>query len=278
MLENRMEGKAMAETSRERAESVLDEMRSALGWCDENGYFGGTVSVSRDTLARWVYGVEYELEGMPNARLKPEVSFVGQSVEVLDWPDDAVGDIARAARTCYRSVPKDVGSDKALVRSLIASGHLSMLEFASATVRIRCDRAMTHELVRHRHFSFAQESQRYVNSAKKGFEFVRQGDFSDDPDLQAVLECVFERQCAESAAAYAKMVDFGVKPERARAVLPNAAASTITMRGNLRSWREFFVLRTDSAAHPMMQELAKSILAEFKALIPVVFDDLGDGC
>lgn len=77
--------------------------------------------------------------------------------------------------------------------------------------------------------------------------------------------------------AYFKMLDFGLSPQQARAVLPNSLKTEVVMTANLREWRHFFKLRalgTTGKPHPQMLEVAVPLLEDMKNLIPVVFDDL----
>ena len=77
--------------------------------------------------------------------------------------------------------------------------------------------------------------------------------------------------------AYFKMLDFGLSPQQARAVLPNSLKTEVVMTANLREWRHFFKLRalgTTGKPHPQMLEVTVPLLEDFKQMIPVVFDDL----
>ena len=71
-----------------------------------------------------------------------------------------------------------------------------------------------------------------------------------------------------------KLLNEGAKPEEARSVLPNSLATEIIMTLNLRSWRNFFLLRCSKTAHPQMREIAIPLLYEFQKKIPIVFDDI----
>lgn len=197
-----------------------------------------------------------------------EVRFVEPSFELLECPNDAVHVIASAARTCYRTTSDDADADERLVRSLIRKGHDSPLEFVSITARVRCDRGVSHEMVRHRLFSFAQESQRYVDSDQRGFEFVLPPGLDDDGKL------LVRHACESAAESYAALVRDGVPPEVARYVLPNATLTTLRMRANVREWRHFLRLRCDRRAHPMMRSLARSMLVTLAGKVPVLFDDI----
>ena len=103
----------------------------------------------------------------------PIVEVIEQSYEILKYSDDAEIDIEIAARTCYKSEERITStSAAALVRSLRMHKHFPMIEFGDATVRFITNRGVTHEIVRHRHCSFAQESTRFVNYSKKPMQFI----------------------------------------------------------------------------------------------------------
>ena len=182
------------------------------------------------------------------------------------------------ARTCYKSenMITDLSAVK-MVESLINRGHEAMLEHQSISVKFIVDRGVSHELVRHRMASYAQESTRYCNYSKDKF----------GNELTFISPCFWNKGSREYEEWYAAMnsaediyfelIDWGVTPEQARAVLPNSIKTEVVMTANLREWRHFFKLRaigTTGKPHPQMLEVTVPLLAEFKALIPVVFDDL----
>jgi thymidylate synthase ThyX len=74
--------------------------------------------------------------------------------------------------------------------------------------------------------------------------------------------------------AYKQLLDDGWRPQEARSVLPNALSSKLLMTGNLRNWRHFFLMRSTKQAHPQMREVVIPLLAQFKELVPVLFDDI----
>ena len=185
------------------------------------------------------------------------------------------------ARTCYKSeyMMTDLSAVK-MVESLINRGHEAMLEHQSISVKFIVDRGVSHEIVRHRLASFAQESTRYCNYSKDKFGH----------ELAFISPCFWSKGSREYEEWYAAMssaediyfelIDWGVTPEQARTVLPNSIKTEIVMTANLREWRHFFKLRalgTTGKPHPQMLEVTVPLLAEFKALIPVVFDDLVQG-
>lgn len=176
--------------------------------------------------------------------------------------------IATVARTCYQSESKGADADERLVRSLVKMGHHAMLEHSFMSVRFVTDRAIANEIVRHRLFSFAQESTRYCNYDNNGFEFVI-------PPVDTREERLpFELACEDAALAYEHLIGEGFKPEIARAVLPLCTATRIVVSGNMREWRHFFQLRCDVHAHPQIRELATALLDDVKQRVPVLFDDI----
>lgn len=176
--------------------------------------------------------------------------------------------IADVARTCYRSTGIGDGADRRLVASLVENGHTAMVEHSFLSVEFVTDRAVANEIVRHRHFSFAQESTRYVNYGRRGFEFVM-----PDP-ITPVHRMLVEGTCEYAAEAYDSLVSSGAPAEIARSVLPLCTATRIVVSGNFTEWRHFFKLRCDRRAHPMMRSLATPLLVELRGLVPVVFDDI----
>lgn len=204
-----------------------------------------------------------------------EPRFIEQGYELLS--DNSSADvqlIAEIARKCYRSAPKGSTLDECweanerLVRSLIARGHEAMIEHSWMSVEFVTDRGTSHELVRHRLFSFAQESQRYVNYDKAGIEFIL------PPGLDETEDAAMRAACRHAAEVYGALIDGGTKPEIARAVLPNATATRIVASGNFREWRHAFKLRCDSHAHPQIRALMEPLLESIKRQVPVIFDDI----
>ena len=174
--------------------------------------------------------------------------------------------IERCGRVCYKSewrIAED--SYAAFVGKIIANGHEAVLEHASLTVRVVCDRGVSHEIVRHRLASYCQESTRYVSY--------------DDIEVvcpQGLSEAQFaawEAAMLSCEAAYRQLREQGCAPQIARSVLPNALKTELTMTANLREWRHFFKLRLGAGAHPQMREVAAMILEELRAKVPIVFDE-----
>ena len=178
--------------------------------------------------------------------------------------------IEKAGRTCYKSEDKITdGSAAKFVAGILKRGHESVIEHGSVSVRIICDRGVTHEIVRHRLASYSQESTRYCDysKGKHGAEITYiKPTFQLEDDDEKLLRMIEQH--------YFKKISQGKKPQEARYFLPNGLKTEIVMTCNLREWRHFFKLRTAPAAHPQMREIAVPMLKEFKLLIPVIFDDI----
>ena len=196
--------------------------------------------------------------------------------------------IEQAARTCYKSedkITQDGESAKRLVTALIKSGHEAMLEHSQLSVKFVVDRGISHELVRHRLFSFAQESQRFCAYNKD--KFSNEITFIEPIFYQATEEhfkdaALIDRYeewagaCQEAEKSYFRLLKMGASAQEARNVLPNSTKTEIVVTGNYREWRNFFKLRVDKAAHPQMREVTRPLLAELQRRIPIVFDDIGE--
>ncbi len=216
------------------------------------------------------------------------MKIIKQSWEWVQEPDgnQMLRAIEAAGRTCYKSEDKRTpDSAKEFVAKMLKSGHHAMIEFAvPPPIKIITDRGVTHEIVRHRLFSFAQESTRYCNYGKDKFgseiTYILPVWFYDEYDQQRfgrVSSTAYEAwfmACYQTESHYMNLLNLGQSPQEARAVLPNSLKTEINICGNVREWRHFFTLRCSPKAHPQMQDIAKAVLAGFKERIPVIFDDI----
>lgn len=132
------------------------------------------------------------------------------------------------------------------------------------SMRIICDRGVSHEIVRHREFSFAQESTRYVNYKNKTAEFVVPADYNSWTSVQKGL---FLSGCATSIDNYKSMIESGLKPQQARATLVNAIKTEICVTGNEKEWLHFFELRCAPSAHPDMQVIANLAKEQYNTTV-----------
>ncbi|MDI9520908.1 MAG: FAD-dependent thymidylate synthase [Bacillota bacterium] len=180
-------------------------------------------------------------------------------------------------RTCYKSEDRITeDSARKFVARIIKSGHESVLEHEKISVRIICDRGVSHELVRHRIASYSQESTRYCNYGheKFGSELTFIKPFYWDNENSQEKYALWKEAMEFSEKAYFKLLEAGAKPEEARSVLPNSLKTEIIVTMNLREWRHFFKMRTPENAHPQIREVACPLLEKLKSMIPVVFDDI----
>jgi thymidylate synthase (FAD) len=207
----------------------------------------------------------------------------------VPWQTEAEGGQALtefAGRACYQSWSKPnpkTATNEAYIGHIIDVGHFSVLEHASVSFYITgISRSCTHEVVRHRHFSYSQLSQRYV--PEHDAEVVIPPGLEDDPQLMEI----FTAAADASRAAYAELLNrlearFAEQPnavlrrkqarQAARAVLPNATETRIVVTGNYRAWRHFIAMRASEHADVEIRRLAIACLRELVDVAPAVFAD-----
>lgn len=193
--------------------------------------------------------------------------------------EEILKSIEAIARVCYKSEGNIcTGSAEKMLRALVKSKHEAMLEHFSFSVKFICDRGVSHELVRHRVASFAQESTRYCNYGKSGeVVFIKPDALYDDFEDHRGNYDTWCRSMSRAEKDYLYLLQNGATPQEARAVLPNSLKTEVVMTANLREWRHFFKLRalgTTGKPHPQMQEIAVALLEDVKSQIPIIFDDL----
>ena len=187
--------------------------------------------------------------------------------------------IANCATTCYDSNPKDIEASRKMIRSLAKAGHEAMIEHAHATFKLSgVSRTLTHELVRHRLFSFAQRSQRYVKENEPSFVIpdVLVDDNRANPTMQRAKD-YFMKAMNDAWNAYKVLLECGLKPEDARFVLPNACTTEIVVSGNFREYRNFLKLRLSPRAQWEIRKAANIILDKLYEIAPSCFEDLKNG-
>ena len=190
-----------------------------------------------------------------------------------------------AGRACYQSwhKPNPATADTdAYLANVKRQNHLSVVEHASVSFYLQdVSRSLTHELVRHRHFSFSQLSQRYVDMG--GHDEA--APHAVMPPLcrgDAVAEMIVNDAFFAAVEAYGVLErhlrvanpDLGVKQirEAARAVLPNCTPTSIVVSGNFRSWLEFIDKRDSPHADREISAVAAQIRRELERVAPAVFD------
>jgi thymidylate synthase (FAD) len=197
--------------------------------------------------------------------IKPTVDIIRPENETAGL--ECLRFIEKMARISHRAEDRQtLDSWERFIKAVVMEhGDWSVVEHATATVIFRVNRGVTHELVRHRLFSFTQESTRFVNGRKsypEGLEFIA-------PDAALVGEVLNRDE-----RAYFELLDSGWRPQEARSILPNALAATIAVTGNLRNWRHLLIMRTTKETHPDFKDVTVPLLADFKARVPLLFDDI----
>jgi thymidylate synthase (FAD) len=207
----------------------------------------------------------------------------------VPWDTDTDGGEALAefaGRACYQSWKKPnpaTATNAGYLRHILEVGHLSVLEHGSVTFYLSgISRSLTHELIRHRHFSYSQLSQRYV--PEKDAAMVEPDVIADDPELHAKFVAASEA----AVAAYTELLEGLEKKfadvehatlrrkqarQAARAVLPNATETRIVVTGNYRAWRHFVAMRASEHADVEIRELAIACLRELHRIAPNAFAD-----
>jgi len=207
---------------------------------------------------------------------------------LMDVPDRTAGisllkKIEWCGRISHRSEEAQTpDSWERFIRAVVLGhGDWSIVEHASATIDMLVDRGITHEIVRHRLFSFTQESTRFVNYEKKmpaGFIDPTLSDEShrspNGEQTELSSNQIWRHAITTVENCYKQLIARGVAPQIARSVFPNALASRIIVTGNLRNWRHFFIMRTTREAHPQMRQVTIPLLAEFQDRIPILFEDI----
>jgi thymidylate synthase (FAD) len=182
-------------------------------------------------------------------------------------------------RVCYKS--EDLITEESaakFVTNLIKRKHFAMLEHISFSVKFIVDRGISHEMVRHRIASFAQESTRYCNYSKDKFGKEITVIDSSRHFYNAESFSVWLDACEYAEKAYFKLIELGETPQIARDLLPTCTKTEIWVTLNLREWRHFLDVRaigTTGIPHPKMTEVTVPLLGQVKVLFPVIFDDLG---
>ena len=216
---------------------------------------------------------QYQSEGILQG---PQLEIITPSVEVIGMPMDGeaiMRHLEGAIRTAYKSEDK-IGPDShiKILKHILSLKHESTLEHVSMSFRIITNRGVSHELVRHRLASYTQESTRYVSYAKKAPKLILPWHLIDRAQQEKTFWFMSH---INILGFYLKAVeDLKWKPQDARGFLPNDIKTEVVMTMNLRSLRNFLMLRTAAAAHPDMQVIAREILRIMYELVPLLFEDI----
>ena len=223
----------------------------------------------------------------PHVQLIAKTEFIPPAD--VPWSTDTDGGEALAefaGRACYQSWKKPnpaTATNEGYLRHILEVGHLSVLEHGSVTFYITgISRSLTHELIRHRHFSYSQLSQRYV--PERDAAMVEPEVIASDPELHALFQAAAEA----SVAAYTDLLKgleekFADVPsatlrrkqarQAARSVLPNATETRIVVTGNYRAWRHFVAMRASEHADVEIRDLAVECLRQLQKAAPNAFAD-----
>lgn len=223
----------------------------------------------------------------PKVRLIAKTEFFPP--EDVPWTTDADGGQALvefAGRACYQSWSKPnpkTATNAGYLDHIIEVGHLSVLEHASVSFYITgISRSLTHELIRHRHFSYSQLSQRYV--PERDAAFVEPDVIANDPELHEKFLAATQASVDAYTELLAKLEEkFADAPnatlrrkqarQAARSVLPNATETRIVVTGNYRAWRHFIAMRATEHADVEIRALAVECLRQLQKVAENAFAD-----
>ena len=215
----------------------------------------------------------------------PGITFSYPEIKILDMPEDLYV-FEEAARTCYRSEEKiKEGSDYELLNKIMRLNHTAMIEFIDdLVVKMKTNRGVTHEMVRMRLCSFAQESTRYVKYDSVDYIVPWWTSLTDLESINTEKKALFIGGCRECGSNYKRRIETGWSPQEARGVLINDVSSWINVKTNMREWLHIFKLRCDSPAHPDMRLLmtglvthliqSSQVIAELVKYVPFIQNDL----
>lgn len=206
------------------------------------------------------------------------MKIIEPSVEILTDIDreKILKHIEKCGRTCYQSYEKESeNSAKKMVEMLIKSGHESVLEHFSITVKMKTDIGAYKDITRHRAgTAFSIESTRFCQYSKGKFgseiTFIKPCNIEENSDLWQL----WLLQMMEIENTYKTMAELGAKPDQLRMILPHSTAAEVCMTANLRAWRHILRIRCHKAAHPSVQQIMKMVLSKFNKLLPEVFSDV----
>lgn len=162
---------------------------------------------------------------------------------------------------------------KAILKQVMNLGHTSVIEHTNFTFAISdVSRSLTHQLVRHRIASYAQQSQRYVN--------LNEPNYVTPPKIEnnKKMKKAYDETMKNIWMEYNKLINLGIPAEDARFILPNAASTNIIVTMNARSLLNFFELRCCQHAQWEIRQLANNMLQKVKKVAPTIFKNAGPAC
>jgi thymidylate synthase (FAD) len=217
------------------------------------------------------------------------VSFTVPAVEDLPLDNDLLDLVAYTARVSNPSNQKNVDTSEKLINYLVKHKHWSPFEMAHVTLEITTTRDISHQIIRHRSFSFQEFSQRYADPTKE-MKFVlrearlqdqknRQNSIEvDDPILQMEWDNRQRRTINQALEDYKWAVEKGIAKEQARAILPEGLTETrLYMAGSLRSWMHFLEVRTDPTTQKEHREVAQECAEVISEIFPMILNHVHKG-
>jgi thymidylate synthase (FAD) len=226
---------------------------------------------------------------------------IRESVEVFSLDgkltsksEEVIGKLLESCgRVCYKSEPKITDdSYKKFLKTIIKSGHESILEHASVTAKIITNRAVSLETVRHRLNSFSQESTRYCNYSGDRFgneltfivpvwisdeevsKFHVEDSISSNPAISLNPSFTWWFAMHQVEEAYFSLLNRGWTPEKAREILPNSLKTELVMTANVRQWRHVLQQRLSPKCHPQMRFMMFQLAEKFNEYLPLFFNDI----
>lgn len=209
--------------------------------------------------------------------VKPEVEVIS-----MNSYEDILKKLEKIGRVCYKSEDRITeDSAETFIRGILKRGHESVIEHENVTLRITCDRGVTHEIVRHRVASYSQESTRYCNYSNEKFgnqisviDIATGFSYDLNQEKDKMKYRIWNEAMEYAEKKYFEMLEAGATPQEARSILPNSLKTEIVMTMNLREWRHFIRLRMAAGAHPQMREVTTVIYELFKEKLPVFIENL----
>lgn len=191
--------------------------------------------------------------------------------------------LEKIGRVCYKSEDKitDISAQN-FIKVILTNKHESVLEHINITVKIICDRGISHEQVRHRIGAYTQEATHYCNYSKDKFKkqltfinpFVYTAFDKKTDTKQYLCYEIWYNLMQQIEKAYMDLIALGALPQEARSVLPNSLKTELYVTYNLREWRHVFKIRTAIGNHYQMRALMYPLLNKFKKIIPLIFNDI----
>jgi len=194
--------------------------------------------------------------------MEPSVELITPALEISNFPHY----VELAARECYQSQDKAHGASAKFVRMLIKRGHTSALEHCKFVYRIICSRAASHQLVRHRHSSYSQQSQRFVVAGVPEVIYP--------PHFGEANKELYKRNIAKIYSIYNDYLEAGENPEDARFFLPNACVTRVVTSSNMRQIRQVMALRLESHAQWEIRIIHQQLFDILHTFAPCFVEDL----